>query len=189
MSNNFINVGWDARFPNGFLLGGGFDTGTSVSDRCFVVDNPQELLNCRIETPFSAQTQFKVFGSVPLPGGINVSFTYQNLSGEDFDANFAVSSAVIEQSLGRPLAGRRRTATVPLVAPQTLFADRVTRLDFRLSKVITAGRFRFQANLDAYNLTNSSVVRTLNGTYGSRWQRPTRIIDPRLVEIGGQISF
>ena len=189
MSNNFVNVGWDARLANGIQIGGGFDTGRSVSDRCFVVDNPQELLNCRVETPFKAQTQFKVFGSIPLPGEVNVSFTYQNLSGEDFQANLAVSGADIEPSLGRPLAGGRRTATVPLVAPQTLFADRVTRLDFRLSKIITAGRYRFQANFDAYNLTNSSVVRTLNSTYGSRWQRPDSVIDPRLIEIGGQISF
>jgi len=58
-----------------------------------------------------------------------------------------------------------------------------------LSKSITMGRYRFQANFDAYNLTNSAVVRNLNGTYGSRWQSPTRIIDPRLIEIGGQISF
>ena len=189
LTNDFINVGWDARLANGIQIGGGFDTGRSISNRCFVVDNPQELLNCRVETPFKAQTQVKVFGSFPLPGEVNVSFTYQNLSGEDFQANLAVSGADIEPSLGRPLAGGRRTATVPLVAPQTLFADRVTRLDFRLSKIITAGRYRFQANFDAYNLTNSSVVRTLNSTYGSRWQRPNSIIDPRLIELGGQISF
>jgi len=64
----------------------GFDTGRSVNDRCFVVDSPRELLNCRVVTPFKAQTQVKVNGSYPLPAGFTVAGTYQNTSGIAVDA-------------------------------------------------------------------------------------------------------
>jgi hypothetical protein len=187
--NHFFNVTFDGRLQNGITLGGGLDTGQSSSDQCFIVDSPQELLYCNVVTPFSAQTQFKMYGSVPLPGDIQTSFTYQNLSGDDFQANLAYTSAQIEGSLGRPLSGGARTATVPLVAPQTLFEERVTRLDFRVSKIISVDRFRFQINFDAYNVFNTSAVRSVNSTFGSQWQRPNAIIDPRILEFGGQIDF
>ena len=85
--------------------------------------------------------------------------------------------------------------SVPLVGPQTLFLPRVDRLDLRVSKVVNLGRVRMQVNVDAYNALNSSKVprmtygSSVNNTFGSGWQRPFGIIDPRIVEIGGQIDF
>jgi hypothetical protein len=187
--NDFINVGIDARLTRGITIGGGFDTGRSVLDRCFVVDSPEELLNCRVVTPFKAQTQVKLQGIVPIKAGFVASMTWQNLSGPAYDANYAVPTAVVAQSLGRPLSGGVQTKTVPLVAPQTLFEDRITRLDLRLSKSFRFDRFRFQANLDAYNALNANAVRSVISVYGSRWQTPSQILDARLVQIGGQISF
>ena len=184
--NHFFNVTFDGRLANGIQFGGGVDTGRSIDDQCFIVDSPQDLLYCRIVTPFGAQTQVKAFGSIPLPGDVFISATYQNLSGPDYQANLTVGSGATF-GLGRSLSARR--ATVPLVAEQTLFADRISRLDFRVSKIINYGRFRFQINLDAYNLMNTSDVRSTNSTYGSRWGAPNSIIDPRLVQIGGQIDF
>ena len=86
------------------------------------------------------------------------SATYQDLSGPSIDANYAATNDEIMASLGRPLAGGRRAATVPLVAPQTLFEARIRRLDLRVSKILYAGRFRFQINFDAYNALNTSSV-------------------------------
>ena len=194
--NHFFNVTFDGRLANGINIGGGFDTGKSIQDRCFVVDSPQELLYCHIDTPFSAQTQLKVFGSVPLPYDLLVSFAYQNLSGEGYEADLSYSNAEIEPSLGRPLSsGGRRT--VPLVSEcgRTrpvgcgLFGDRYSRLDFRVSKIVNYNRFRFQVNLDAYNLANTSGVLEINGNFGSRWGFPNRIMDPRVVHLSGQIDF
>lgn len=193
--NDFFNLSFDARMPGGTLIGGGFDTGRSVADRCFVVDNPQELLHCRVITPTKAQTQFKVFGAIPLPADITVSGTYQNMSGPPFGANLFVSNAEVRQSLGRDLSGGRQSVSVPLVGPQTLFLPRVDRLDLRVSKVVNLGRVRMQVNVDAYNALNASKVprmtygSSVNNTFGSGWQRPFGIIDPRIVEIGGQIDF
>src|SRR5204863_5722705 len=107
-----------------------------------------------------------------LLAGVVVSGTYQNLSGPAVDANYAASTAEISPSLGRNLSGGVRTATVPLVPPQTLFEDRTARLDLRLSKIFRVGRVRWQANLDAYNALNASSVLAVNHTYGLRWRQP-----------------
>ena len=187
--NDFFNVTLDARLTHRIRLGGGMDTGQSVVDRCFVVDSAQELLNCRVVTPFKAQTQFKLHGIVPLPGDVVASFLFQNLSGPSYDANYSATNADIAPSLGRNLAGNVQAVTIPLVPPQTLFEDRVSRLDLRLSKVFTVGRFGVRGNVDAYNVLNANSVRSVLSTYGARWRTPTQILDPRLVEVGGTISF
>ena len=197
-ANDFFNVSLDARLPRSIRLGGGVDTGRSVLDRCFVVDSPSlslwdnrvhDLLHCRVVTPFSAQTQFKLHGVFPLPGDFVASFAYMNLSGPQILAQYEASTNEIARSLGRPLSGGVQTMTVPLVAPQTLFEDRITRLDLRLSKIIRVNRFRFQVNLDAYNALNANSVRAVINTYGARWQQPRQILDPRIIQIGGQINF
>jgi outer membrane receptor protein involved in Fe transport len=187
--NDFFNVAVDARLAQGIRLGGGVDTGRSVAGNCFVVDSPQELLNCRVVTPFSAQTQFKAHGVFPLPAGFVTSFAYQNLSGPTYNATYTATAAEII-GLGRPLSGGATTVSgIPLVAPQTLFEDRVVRLDLRLAYSFQVQRFRFQVNLDAYNALNANSVRAVNSTYGSAWTRPQQILDPRILQVGGQISF
>jgi hypothetical protein len=78
---------------------------------------------------------------------------------------------------------------IPLVRPQTLFEDRVQRLDLRLSKAFQIQKIRIQANLDAYNALNASSIRAVNSTYGAQWRLPTQILDPRILQVGGQITF
>src|SRR4051812_25478425 len=189
--NDFVGVTLDARLAHSIRLNGGFDTGRSVRERCFVVDSPQEQLNCRVVTPFSAQTQYKANGVFPIKYDFMASFAWQNVSGPSYGANYAASNAEIIPSLGRPLSGGIQTPAVaiPLVAPQTLFEDRISRLDLRVSKILKFNRYRFQVNLDAYNVFNSNAIRAVNSTYGSGWRTPTQILDPRLIQIGGQLNF
>lgn len=187
-NNHFIGVTIDARLPRGIRLNGGFDTGRTELERCFVVDSPQELVNCRVVTPFSAQTQYKANGVVPLPIDFAVAFAFQNISGPQYGANYTVTSALAFPSLGRNLSGG--SATVPLVPPQTLFEDRISRLDLRLSKAFRyRQRLRVQINLDAYNALNANSIRAVNSTYGPSWRTPLQILDPRILQIGGQVSF
>jgi outer membrane receptor protein involved in Fe transport len=189
-TNDFFNTTVDARLPHGIRLNGGFDTGRSVQDRCFVVDSPQEMYQCRVVTPFGAQTQFKMNGVFPLPAQFAASFALVNLSGPMYTASYTATNAEVTPSLGRPLSGGVTSVTVQLVDAQTLFEDRINRLDLRLSKVINlSGRFRLQLNLDAYNALNSSAVRAVNTNYGSAWTRPTQILDPRIIQVGGSINF
>ena len=194
--NEFVGLSVTTRFSSGMRLGGGLDTGRSVTDNCFAVDSPQQLLNCHVVQPFAAQTQLKLNGSYPLPAGFVVSGVYQNVSGPQITAAYAASNAEIAPTLGRNLAacGTRTpctaTATVPLIAPGTLREPRVTRLDMRITKIFDLSpRMRLQGNLDIYNALNSSSILTIGTAYGSRWRQPTAIVDPRIFQLSAQVTF
>jgi hypothetical protein len=189
-----FDVSLNARLRRGVLISGGTSTGHTVIDNCFVVDSPQQLLNCKVEPPML--TQLKGFVVYPLPwGGLQTSASFQSIPGPQITASYTASNAQIVQSLGRNLASCgaaatcNGTATVPLIAPGTTYGERLNQVDFRLSKSLKVGRSRVQAMLDVFNVFNGSPVLSLNNTYGTAWQRPQSILQGRLVKFGGQIDF
>ena len=167
-----------------------------MSNNCFVVDSPQQMLNCHTVTPFSGQTQVKMNGSYPLPWDLVVSGVLLSMSGPAITATFNAPTALVAQSLRRNLAacGTRNpctsTAAVPFVVPGTQFEERINRLDLRLTKLMRLGpRMRLQANVDAYNALNASDVVLLNVTYGSQWLRPLSVLEGRLFQVSGNLTF
>ena len=193
--SDFYSVNFSARF-RGFRLGGGVDTGRTITDNCFVVDSPQQLQYCRQLIPFKGNTQLKLNGSYTLPYQVSVSAVLQSTSGPAIAANYAATTAEILPSLGRNLSGGTRTANVPLIEPYTMFEGRRNQLDLRLSKVFIAGRTRIRANLDLYNALNAASILGVNSNFGAQWRRPqsgggtnSAILDARLIQIGGELSF
>lgn len=198
--SDFVTVSINARLGAGREVGASLDTGRTVQDDCFVIDSPQQLLNCRVVTPFKGQTQVKVHGVLPLPAGFVVSGVVQNSSGVSYRADYVARNDEIAPSLGRNLAacGTRAvctaTAVVPLVAPQTLFEPRRTLVDVRVSRIFQlAGRTRVRANVDIFNVFNDdSIVNNINHVFGPFWRRGGgrgSLSTARLVQVGGQITF
>ena len=145
---------------------------------------------CSVVTPFKGQTQVKAFGSYPLPKDFVVSVVYQNISGPQITAAYAAPTAIIAPSLGRPLAGGARTATVPLILPQSLFEDRLTRLDVRVGKRLQlTQRVRLQANLNLFNVLNGSAIQVENLNYGPLWKTPSLIENGRMVQFSANLTF
>ena len=184
---NGVDFSVNLRLTGGAVLQGGTSTGRVTIDNCFVVDSPQQLLNCDITPPF--MTQVKVLGVYPWPWwGIQTSATFQSLPGPEITAARSYSSAEVIGSLGRPLTSG--TATVPLMAPGTEYAGRLNQVDFRLSKVFRfTSKARILGNVDLYNMFNASPTLALNTTYGSAWLRPLQILQGRLLKFSGQIDF
>jgi hypothetical protein len=199
--NNFFAVILDTRFGDGIRLNAGFDTGQTVNDFCFTADVPNQPRDeegdpltagpfCRWTIPFAGRAQFKINGSLPLPGDFMVSGKFQNLPGQSYQADYAVSTAEVQRSLGRPLAGGVRSVTVPLVAPQTLREDRRSQLDLRVSRTFRIGtENRFTANVDLYNALNASWVQGQFEVYGPRWRQPSLILPGRLLQVSGSVDF
>src|SRR5205823_411305 len=131
----------------------------------------------------------KVNGSVPLPRAFVASAVYQDLAGPPVEAIYAATNADVLASLGRPLAGGARSVSIPILRPYQQFEGRIRRLDVRLTRNFTFGKYRLQANLDAYNALNSSAIQAINNTYGAAWKTPTQILDPRLFQVSGQLNF
>jgi hypothetical protein len=188
--NDFINVSFSARLDGGASFGGGVDGGKTVANDCFVVDDPQQLLYCETTKPFGSQAQVKFNGSFPLPGDVVISGVYQNLPGPQIGASFNYTTAEAAESLGRPLAGRRKTGSVQAYEPWTLTEGRTTRVDLRLTKNINLGdRFTLRGNFDLYNALNASSVLIARGVLGSSWQRPTSVLDARIIQFSAQLSY
>ena len=201
---NGVDVTFNGRLWNGGLVSGGVNIGRTVLDDCLVVDNPGQFSVssgpggalafsdarpgfCNVKPPWSAGTQTKLAVAYPLPFDTQVAATLQNLPGTPINASYFASSAEIEPSLGRPhTAGG---TSVNLYPAFSLFEDRLTQLDLRLSKIFRVGDVRIQGMFDIYNLTNANTVLSSVGTYGPAWQFPFQVLAPRLFKFGVQINY
>jgi hypothetical protein len=208
-----VDVTMNARLPRGATLQGGVNVGRQLTDMCDVlakVDTsrvagnvpqqgalilprsglaPPSLLFCRVAPPFLSD--LKLTGSYPLPWwDLQLSATLQSVPGIPILATQVLSNAQVAPSLGRNLAaGSSATATVPLIAPGTLYGDRLNQMDVRVMKAVRVSRARIKGMLDFYNLFNVSPVLSLNNVYGPTWQRPFSILQGRLVKLGVQLDF
>ena len=154
-----------------------FNTTTSVQS--------PSTLYCHVEPPFQADV--KGLASYPLPWwGLVASATLQNRPGPQITATYTVTAAQV-QNLGRALG--TSTANTQLIAPGTLYGNRVTQVDVRFGKSVKLQRSRIQASVDVFNLLNSSAILSQNNTFGPSWQSPTQILQGRLVKFGVQVDF
>jgi len=104
-----------------------------------------------------------------------------------------VTSAIANQGpqpLGRNLAGVP-FVTVNLIAPGSLYGDRVNEVDIRIAKILRFGRTRTNVGLDFYNVLNSNPALTYNPAYSPTlpFPRPTGVLQPRFVKISAQFDF
>jgi hypothetical protein len=158
---------------------------------------------CHAVIGWVANLTLKANGTVPLPYGVSISPTWQNNAGSMDLAVWNAPASVIAQSLGRaPSACRGASAdacgatiAIPLIQPGTQYEGRRNQLDVRLSKSLQlTKKLRSTWNLDVFNLTNNSAIISLNNTFNATagsttWLRPTKVLDPRLLEISGRIDF
>ncbi len=183
-----VDVTVNAQPRPGMMFGGGFSTGRTRTNRCFVVDSPQALYQCDVRPPF--QTQVKFLGSYDLPWATQVSATFQTYPGVQITATQAVPSQDIRPSLGRDLSsGSNSNAAVELIAPGTMYGERLYQFDVRLAKILQVGPMRLRGMVDVFNVFNVNTVLRMNNVYGSNWQQPALITQGRLVRFGMQVDF
>jgi hypothetical protein len=94
-------------------------------------------------------------------------------------------------SLGRNLSGNAPNVTVNLVAPGTMYGDRINELDVRAAKILRFGDVRANIAVDVYNTLNSSAVLTYNSAFvpGGTWLQPLTFMAPRAFRITAEIRF
>ena len=176
----------------GVMFGSGFSSGGTTTGRCFVVNSPQELYQCRNEESWYARTQFKAHVVAPLPGDVQASGVLQVLPSIPLLADFVVGNAQVQSTLGRPLSGgATATRTIPLLQTNNRFNEGLnTQVDLRLSRVFTLGpSMRFLPEVAVYNLLNANAVLGTLNTYGPRWQEATTVLGSRVIKLGAQLHF
>ena len=103
-------------------------------------------------------------------------------------ANLVMPSAQVAPSLGRPLSGGANV-TVNLLAPNTLFGDRINQIDMRIGKMLRFGRTRSTVALDVLNALNSDAILAYNPTFNATWPAPTTVMTARLVRASVQLDW
>jgi hypothetical protein len=203
-SYDAIDASLNVRMPKGITLAGGTNTERFKSDFCYaqhdpsltpssltsiVVQSGRSLDACDLTMPW--QTQFKFYVVYPLPKwDIDLSAAFQNAPGAEITASYTATNAQIAPSLGRNLsAGANGTATVQLIPPGTVFGDRFSQLDFRLTKRLKIMGADVQGMFDLYNVLNANTILAFNTTYGPAWLSPTNMMTGRLAKVGFQIRF
>ena len=200
-----VDMAVNTRLKNKATLQGGFSAGRSLTDNCAIfakvpeagttgVPSPVGGAYCRQEQPY--QMQVKLLGSYNLPWAVIVSGTFQSVPGGGVTATAVANNAQISPSLGRNLsAGATATASINLIAPNTVYGDRINQIDMRFTRVFTVRTARIRAMLDLYNMANRSTVVTWNNTYGAlagggaTWLTPLGILPARLIKLGVQFDF
>jgi len=210
-----------ARLGWGLTVQGGTSTGRRLADACAVRAKLPELGAGPTGTPNSSvtanvlvttargslsvtnpychysepyRTDIRGLATYTIPrADVQVAVTWMSVPGEYLEANFVADNAWIAagpQPLGRPLTGAA-VATVNLIAPYTLFADRRNNMDFRVAKIFRFGGRRTQVGLDLYNLMNVDVATAYNQAFvpGGPWLTPTAIQPARYARFSMEVDF
>jgi hypothetical protein len=208
-----VDFSMNARLRNGIAVQGGTSTGRTVQNNCALrsalpetyswatIDITQALRGdstagltspyCKIETPF--QTSFRGLVTYVVPKlDLQLAATWRSDPGPALAANYVVTNAIANsgsQPLGRNLSAGN--ITVNLVAPGTLYGDRLNNLDFRVAKILRFSRMRMQLGLDLYNVMNTDVVTSYNPTFvpGGSWLIPATVNPARYAKVNLQLDF
>jgi len=205
---NGLDFTLNVRMRNGLTVQGGTSTGKTIADACGVRANLTELniaigagLATSTVSPTSPYchadygwlTQFRGLATYTIPK-IDVQFSgvLQSKPGALLAANYAVQAATVAQSLGRAPSGNVTSVTVNLIAPGTMYGDRINQLDFRAAKILRFGRTKTMIGVDLYNALNSSAILTYNNTYagpGGTWLQPNSILTGRMTRISAEFTW
>jgi len=210
---NGLDVTVRVRSVKGFTIAAGTSTGQTIADSCGVRATLPEFATTTTGTSafgpglggfavtpvspychaaFGILTQLRGFSSYDVPKlDMQLSATFQSKPGPIQAANYAVPNAAVVPSLGRNLSGNAANVTVNLVAPGTMYGDRINELDVRVAKTLRYRRLRTLLAIDVYNTLNSSAVLSYNPAFvpGGTWLQPLTIMTPRLIKITGEVDF
>ncbi len=207
----------DGRIHGDIRVGGGIDSGRQVANGCFTVDvpnTPTDITNttgaatafygntlngegsCKVVTSWANNTDFRFNASVPVKGGFNASFIYRNTRGAAQNATLAVSVPTAASNPyqvtfknGRAATSLTRAGSLNLITPNSLFGPRFNQLDVAVNKTLDTAIGKVRLAFDVYNALNSNSIQNVTTAYGSRWQRPTTFLDPRLARVTASFSF
>ena len=187
-----VDINVNARMANGLTLQGGTSSGRTSTDNCEVgaIDNPSRRF-CQITEPFRTQANALASYAIPVID-VQLSGVFQSRPGGTLAANWVVPTAVVAQTLGRPLPGNAANVTINLLDPWTRTQDRVNQLDLKVAKILRFGRSRMTVGMDIFNALNSSAVLGRQQNYSptsTAWLTPTSVIDGRFAKFSGQIDF
>jgi len=215
-----VDIQVSARPGNGLFLQAGTSGGRGVRDYCAITSKLPETLvtvgsvvvnqqpaSCAVSEDWLTSLRGLVSYTIPkfdvlvsssfrsLPNvqpATNATFVASN--GAALSANYNVTSAILQQQTGRPLAPGQAFQTINLLPLGHQYANRLNAIDFRAGKILKFGRTRTNIAIDLYKLFNSNTGTAFNHTYdpitnGATWLAPTTVLNPRFVRFNVTFDF
>lgn len=176
-----FEVQFNARFNKATIFGGWWNE-KNVAINC-AGDDPNSFLYCdqsALDIPY--RHNYKLNGSYMLPYDVRVAATLQSYAGNPLTVSWTPAASVFP-------GGRTQSVTVPLIAPGAKFRERWNQLDMSVGRTFTIGALQIEGALQAFNIMNSNVVLNQNQAFGSSLDRPTEILQPRLLRLTAQLKF
>ena len=191
---NGLEINMSARMRNGVQFQAGSSTGQTVTDNCEIRAKLPEI---SVTNPYchnapGVTTRVTGAASYIVPKiDVQLGGTFQSSPGGALAANYVVSSAIVAQSLGRPLSASAPNVTINLLKPGDLFGERVHQVDLRVGKVLRFGQQRLNLSVDIFNLLNPDTILTYNQNYipGGDWLVATDVMTARTTKITVQYGF
>ena len=78
---------------------------------------------------------------------------------------------------------------VQMFEPGTNYFGYWTQVDFAIRRIFRIGNYEYSAQLDIYNALNASAIIAENGSYGSGYATPTRLLQGRLARLAFQVKW
>ena len=221
---NGFETSFNARLPNGTNIFGGWTMERNLLTRCDTRDDPNELMFCDPTGAWGADSyggygvpwlnEFKVSGTLPLPGGLTFSGSLQSYNPRELvvgggggqSAGGLNGGGELEGSLTRtgnvrwnvPKTDayypegvpRTQTITIPLMAPGSAFLDRLNQVDISIRKVFEMGNgMRFDVQADIYNIINGGPIIEGQNFFGSSMGNVTRTVQGRFLQLATNIHW
>jgi hypothetical protein len=126
--------------------------------------------------------QLKITGSYVLPWQIEASGFVSLASGHTRARSLSVTRVLVPTLT-------RSSQTVRLEPNDVNRYDARNQIDIRFGRIFRKGAWRFEPFVDLYNLLNVNTVLSEVTTWGSSLGNVSATYNPRLVRVGGKISF
>jgi hypothetical protein len=194
---NGFETSFAVRLPGGTNVYGGWTIERTVSKYCDNNDNPnggtvtteygKTVSNggrfcdqSQFDMPF--QSDFKVAGNVAALYGLSVGAVFQNYPGTERVITWSPPASAFP-------GGRTNSETIILSAPGSIYLDRYNQLDVNVRKNFRHGTKVFTAQLDVFNVTNSSSILATTNSIGGSLGRIESILKGRMPRIAFQFKF
>jgi hypothetical protein len=149
-----------------------------------------------LSIPF--QSEFKLSGSYMLPWDVQVNAAIQSYPGRYLQTRWSISRTTTYAAgcTGPCTPGAlvipNMTPAVyvlDLTPPGSDFYGRMTQVDLGFRRIFRVNRYQFSGQVDIFNATNSSYVKSQNTTLGASFNQPLETLQPRTLRLAVQMRF
>jgi hypothetical protein len=142
--------------------------------------------------------EFKLSGSYQLPWDMQVNAAFQSYSGPVLPTRWSIGRTTrydancIGPCTPGALVIPNMTATtyvLDLTPPGSNYYPRLNQLDLGVRRIFRIGRYQFSGQMDLFNATNSSYVKTQTTTWGPSLGQVTSTLQPITMRLALQMRF